>query len=63
VEWSFSGVDAFGRVYPDKEQTLTASTELLASLLPELENKHWPDWQRINAEENTGDEEKSDSNG
>ena len=35
VEWTFSGVDAFGRVYPDKEQTLEASKKLLASLLPE----------------------------
>ncbi len=51
VEWFFFGMDAFGRTYPDKEQTLSASRQLLAQLLPELERNHWPDWQAINAGE------------
>lgn len=50
VEWFFFGVDSFGRTYPDKEQTLAASQQLLARLLPELENNHWPNWQAINAD-------------
>jgi len=48
VEWKFYGFDAFGLVYPDQEQTLEASGELLSVLLPELERNHWPDWQAVN---------------
>ena len=50
VEWKFYGVGSFGLVYPDKEQTLAASGKLLERLLPELEKKHWPDWEKINNE-------------
>jgi hypothetical protein len=50
VEWFFYGQDAFGRIYPDKEQTLGASEKLMAKLLPELERNHWPDWEKINNE-------------
>lgn len=50
VEWKFYGVDSFGLVYPDKEQTLAASAKLMEKLLPELEKNHWPDWEKINNE-------------
>lgn len=56
VEWKFFGQDSFGLIYPDKEQTLAASTKLLSVLLPELEKNHWPDWEKINAKDYTGDE-------
>ena len=51
VEWKFEGRDTFGRIYPDKEQTLEASTKLLSVLLPELEKNHWPDWEKINSKD------------
>lgn len=51
VEWKFYGVDSFGYVYPDKDQTLEASQKLLTRLLPELEKNHWPDWETVNANE------------
>jgi hypothetical protein len=50
VEWLFYGNDSFGRIYPDKEQTLDASAKLMKVLLPELEKNHWPDWETINNE-------------
>lgn len=50
VEWQFFGVDAFGRIYPDKDQTLEASRHLLSGLLQELEARHWPDWQALNTQ-------------
>lgn len=50
VEWKFYGMDSFGVIYPDKEQTLAASGKLMAVLLPELEKNHWPDWEKINNE-------------
>jgi hypothetical protein len=50
VEWRFFGLDSFGRVYADKEQTLTASEELMSKVLPELEQNHWPDWETAKKE-------------
>ena len=50
VEWKFYGVNAFGMIYPDKEQTFQASRKLMTKLLPELEENHWPDWEKINNE-------------
>jgi hypothetical protein len=50
VEWKFYGIGSFGLVYPDKDKTLAASAKLLTVLLPELENNHWPDWDKINNE-------------
>jgi hypothetical protein len=47
VEWKFYGADSFGLIYPDKDQTLRASQKLMAHLLPELEKKHWPDWEEM----------------
>ncbi|MCI0499022.1 MAG: hypothetical protein L0Y36_05005 [Planctomycetales bacterium] len=49
VEWKFYGIDSFGWIYPNQEQTLQASQKLLAKLLPELESHHWPNWEAINA--------------
>ncbi len=51
VEWQFYGVDAFGRVYPNREQMVKASEKLLPVLLPALEEGHWPDWDSANREE------------
>jgi hypothetical protein len=51
VEWKFFGQDAFGLTYPDKEQTLEASTKLLSALLGELETNHWPNWEQVNAKD------------
>ena len=48
VEWQFYGIDAFGRVYPDRQQVIQASEKLLQVLLPELERDHWPDWDAAN---------------
>jgi len=50
VEWRFYGMDSYGFVYADKEQTLQASKKLLERLLPELEKNHWPDWEKIKNE-------------
>ena len=61
VEWFFYGKDSFEYVYPDKEQTLEASKQLLALLLPELEKNHWPDWQKINAKDDNPEEKTSGS--
>jgi hypothetical protein len=30
-------------VYPNKEETITASRKLLAVILPALEKDHWPE--------------------
>ena len=51
VEWKFEGRDAFGATYPDKAQTLEASTKLLSALLPELEKNHWPNWEKIDSKD------------
>jgi len=48
VEWKFYGTGSFGLIYPDKDQVLQASQKLMAVLLPELENNHWPDWEQVN---------------
>ncbi|MDD5459772.1 MAG: hypothetical protein PHF37_10320 [Phycisphaerae bacterium] len=42
VEWKFYNVSAGMHVYPDKEQAIAASEKLLGSVLPILENDHWP---------------------
>ena len=51
VEWQFYGFDAFGRIYPSREQVVQASEKLLQSLLPALEDGHWPDWEAANKNE------------
>ena len=61
VEWKFFGQDAFGLTYPDKEQTLAASTKLLSVLLPEMEKSHWPDWEKINSKDYHPEEENPES--
>lgn len=50
VEWQFYGFDAFGRVYPDREQVVRASQNLLQVLLPAIEEGHWPDWEAANTD-------------
>lgn len=58
VEWKFYGADSFGMIYPDKEETLIASEKLLSVLLPELEKNHWPNWQAINANDDSPSDAK-----
>ena len=48
VEWQFYGADAFGRVYPNRQQVVRASEKLLQVVLPALEKGHWPDWEAAN---------------
>jgi hypothetical protein len=50
VEWKFYNMDSFGLIYPDKGETMEASKKLLTVLLPELEQNHWPDWEKINSQ-------------
>ena len=47
VEWKFFNTKfgAGGSVYPDKEETVTASQKLLSVILPILEKEHWPIWK------------------
>ncbi|MEN6306655.1 MAG: hypothetical protein ABFD91_02765 [Anaerohalosphaeraceae bacterium] len=46
IEWKFYGTDFTGPIYPNEEQTLEASKKLLSTLLPVLEQDHWPDWEK-----------------
>ena len=46
-EWKRLCITEF---YPDKAETMEASKKLLAVLLPELEQNHWPDWETINSQ-------------
>lgn len=57
VEWKFYGGDSFGKIYPDKDQTLEASTRLMDRLLPVLETDHWPDWNAANQRNETDESE------
>ena len=51
VEWKFYG-NAGGRVLrAEQEDIQKASEKLLGVLLPILEEDHWPDWDKANAEE------------
>ena len=44
VEWKFFGSSSFSAtVYPEKKDVLRASSKLLGVILPELEQKYWPD--------------------
>jgi hypothetical protein len=43
IEWSFSGTRMGSLVRPNKAQTIEASEKLLGTILPILEQKHWPD--------------------
>ena len=61
VEWKFFGQDAFGPIYPDKEQTLEASSKLLSVLLPEMEKNHWPNWEKINSMDYISEENNLDN--
>lgn len=46
IEWKFYGTDYSGIVNSDKEQTIEASRKLLSTLIPVLEEDHWPDWEK-----------------
>jgi len=46
IEWKFFNTKAGSLCYPDKEDALAASRRLLSTILPLLEEEHWPQWQR-----------------
>lgn len=46
VEWNFFNNSMAGKIYPDKQQSVTASEKLLSTILPILEKEHWPNWQK-----------------
>jgi hypothetical protein len=46
VEWQFFGTRYGRRIYPSKEEAIEASEKLLGIILPILEDKHWPEWDR-----------------
>ncbi|AQT69699.1 hypothetical protein STSP2_02894 [Anaerohalosphaera lusitana] len=56
VEWNFYGGNAGRLIYPDEEQTIEASENLMKTLLPLFEKKHWPDWEKANSESDDADE-------
>jgi hypothetical protein len=58
VEWKFYGIDSFGVIYPEEDQTLRASSRLLEKLLPVLEDEHWPDWEAAHQKEQVNEDEK-----
>jgi hypothetical protein len=43
VEWKFYNTRFGKRIYPGKEEAITASQKLLSVILPILEKEHWPD--------------------
>lgn len=51
VEWQFYGIDAFGRIFPNRQQVVDASEPMLNVLLPALERSHWPDWDAANRQD------------
>lgn len=48
VEWQFFGFNGNSQIMPEKEQIVNASQKMLSSVLPVLENEHWPDWEAAN---------------
>ena len=42
VEWKFFNTRFGQTIYPNKEETITASKKLLRAILPVLESDHWP---------------------
>jgi len=44
VEWTFFNTEFGAKIYPSKEELVTASQRLLGVILPILERQHWPDW-------------------
>jgi hypothetical protein len=45
VEWTFFNTEFGAKIYPSKEELVTASQKLLGVILPILERQHWPDWE------------------
>ncbi|HIJ51632.1 MAG TPA: hypothetical protein HPP66_00580 [Planctomycetes bacterium] len=46
VEWKFFNTRFGKRIYPGKEEAITASQKLLSVILPILEEEHWPDREK-----------------
>jgi hypothetical protein len=48
VEWQFFNTKFGAKIYPSREEVVTASQKLLDVILPVLEREHWPDWPVVN---------------
>ncbi len=48
VEWQFYNEEFGVRIYPTKEEAVTANQKFLGVILPILEREHWPDWPVVN---------------
>jgi len=46
IEWQFSNTRFGKKVYPDKIEGIEASKKLLSVILPILEHRHWPEWNK-----------------
>ncbi len=46
VEWKFFNARFGMAIYPDKDEAVAASRDLLAVVVPILEKEHWPDWEK-----------------
>jgi hypothetical protein len=46
VEWQFYNKKFGSKIYPTKEEAVTANQKLLGVILPILERQHWPDWKK-----------------
>jgi len=46
VEWNFFNTRFGKRIYPVKEEAITASQKLLSVILPILEKEHWPNREK-----------------
>jgi hypothetical protein len=50
VEWYFFNRSKAETPFPTKEDAAAASQKFLETLLPLLENDHWPDWEKVKKE-------------
>ncbi len=48
VEWQFYNEEFGVKIYPTKEEAVTANQKLLDVILPVLEREQWPDWPVVN---------------
>lgn len=47
VEWQFFGYGIDGTIQPTEEQIIEASEKLMKTILPILENEHWPNLDEL----------------
>lgn len=50
VEWKFYNVSGLGAIYPDEQEAVKASQKLMETILPVLEQEHFPDWEKANSQ-------------